>query len=60
MEKRNLPASIGARLLARAKELGDDYHTLLTSFCLERFLYRLGQSGAKDRFVLKGAMLLRL
>ena len=58
--KRNLPASVTARLLNRAKQAGDDYQTILTSFCLERFLYRLGESEVRDRFVLKGAMLLRL
>lgn len=57
---RNLPASVAARLLNRAKQTGDVYQTLLTSFCFERFLYRLGVSDARERFVLKGAMLLRL
>lgn len=56
----NLAASVAARLLNRAKQAGDDYQTLLTSYCLERFLYRLGVSDRRDRFVLKGAMLLRL
>lgn len=58
--KVNLAASVAARLLNRAKQTGDDYQTLLTSYCLERFLYRLGVSDRRDRFVLKGAMLLRL
>ena len=58
--KANLAASVAARLLNRAKQTGDDYQTLLTSYCLERFLYRLGVSDLRDRFVLKGAMLLRL
>ena len=58
--KSNLPASVAARLLNRAKQTGDVYQTLLTSFCFERFLYRLGKSAARERFVLKGAMLLRL
>ena len=57
---RNLGASVAARLLNRSKTTGDDYQMLLTSFCFERFLYRVGASGAKSRFVLKGAMLLRL
>jgi Nucleotidyl transferase AbiEii toxin, Type IV TA system len=57
---RNLAASVAARLLNRAKQTGDDYQRLLVSFCFERFLYRLGVSGVHDRFVLKGAMLLRL
>jgi len=55
----NLEASVTARLLNRAKSSGDDYQTLLTNFCFERFLYRLGVSQLSDRFILKGAMLLR-
>jgi len=58
--KTNLAASVAARLLHRARETGDDYQTLLTSYCLERFLFRLSVSDRRDRFVLKGAMLLRL
>ncbi len=56
----DLAASVLARLLNRARETGDDHQTLLTSYCLERFLYRLSVSAHRDRFVLKGAMLLRL
>ncbi len=59
-KKSNLAASVAARLLNRAKQRGEDYPTLLTGFCFERFLYRLGASSVRDRFVLKGAMLLRL
>ena len=58
--KTNLPASIAARLLNRAKQAGDDYQVLFTAYCFERFLYRLGVSSVRDRFVLKGATLLRL
>lgn len=58
--KRNLSASVAARLLNRARQSGEDYQTLLTSFCFERFLYRLGASEVRDSFVLKGAMLLRV
>ena len=58
--KADLAASIAARLLNRAKATGEDHQTLLTSYCLERFLYRLGALDRRDRFVLKGAMLLRL
>lgn len=57
---RDLSASVAARLLNRAKQTGDVYQTLLTSFCFERFLYRLGVSDVRERFVLKGAMLFRL
>jgi Nucleotidyl transferase AbiEii toxin, Type IV TA system len=56
----NLAASVMARLLNRARDTGDNHETLLTSYCLERFLHRLGVSDLRDRFVLKGAMLLRL
>ena len=59
-EKKNLPASVAARLLTLAKRTGDDYQNLLTTFCFERFLHRLGVSVARERFVLKGAMLLRV
>lgn len=58
--KENLAASVLARLLARARETGDDYQTLVTRYVTERFLYRLGVSRVRDRFVLKGAVLLRV
>ena len=58
--KRNLPASILARLLSRARETGDDYQALVTVYASERFLYRLGVSPARDQFILKGAMLFRV
>jgi len=57
---RNVAASVLARLLTRAKKRGDDYNVLLTSYVAEQFLYRLGSSSLRDRFVLKGAMLLRV
>jgi len=56
----NLPASIAARLLNQSKRTGDDYQTLLAAYGFERFLHRLGESGLRDRFILKGAMLLRV
>jgi hypothetical protein len=58
--KKNLAASVAARLLNRARESGEDYQTLLSIYCFERFLHRLGRSALHDRFVLKGAMLLRV
>ena len=54
---KNLPVSIHDRLLKRAHQHREDYLVLLTRYCLERFLYRLGQSPHCDRFILKGAML---
>lgn len=49
-----------AEVWIAARETGDDYQPVLTSYCLERFPYRLGASDRRDRFVLEGAMLLRL
>lgn len=50
-------ASIRARLLIHAKQSGEEYQRTLTRFAIERLLFRLSQSGARDRYVLKGAML---
>lgn len=54
----NLATSVTSRLLRLARQNGDDYQVLLTRYCLERFLYRLGVSRLRPRFVLKGALLL--
>jgi predicted nucleotidyltransferase component of viral defense system len=58
--RRNVAASVRARLLNRSRETGEDYQFLLQRYAAERFLYRLGQSPHRDRFVLKGAMLFAL
>ncbi len=39
-----LVASVHARLLARAKERGEDFNLILTRYGVERFLYRLSIS----------------
>ncbi len=57
-EIKNLGASIRARLLLLAQSNGQPFDLLLTRFVLERLLYRLSQSSHRDKFVLKGAMLL--
>jgi len=54
---KNMAASVRDRLLALAKKRGEDFQLLLTKYGLERLLYRLSQSGYRDRFILKGAML---
>ena len=59
-EIQNISASVLARLLNRSKQTGDDYQILLAKFVFQRFLYRLGKSTLRDRFVLKGAMLLQI
>ena len=55
---KNIGASVRARLLALAKERNQPFELLLTRYTLERLLYRLSTSRYRDRFVLKGAMLL--
>ncbi|MEN0654168.1 MULTISPECIES: nucleotidyl transferase AbiEii/AbiGii toxin family protein [Hyphobacterium] len=54
---KNPAASIRAKLLNHAKQHGDDFQRVLTRFAIERFLFRLSQTEAADRYVLKGAML---
>lgn len=53
-------ASVRARLLNLARERGEDFQITLRNYLFERFLYRLSLSEVRERFVLKGAMLLRL
>ena len=54
----NIGASVRARLLNLARERGQPFQVLLTRFVLERLLYRLSLTAHRDRFVLKGAMLM--
>ncbi len=58
--KKNLGASVRARLLTIAKAEGSDFNLVLVRFALERLLYRLSQSEHADRFLLKGALLFTL
>jgi hypothetical protein len=58
--RRNLAASVAARLRKTSRRTGDDYQILLGAYFCERFLYRLSQSPVNGRFVLKGATLLRM
>jgi predicted nucleotidyltransferase component of viral defense system len=55
----NVGASIRARLLNLSKQRNEPFELLLTQYALERLLYRLSISKYKEKFVLKGAMLLR-
>jgi predicted nucleotidyltransferase component of viral defense system len=57
IERRNVGASVRARLLDRAREQKSDFQVVLTRYTLERLLYRLSLSEHRERFVLKGAML---
>lgn len=51
-------ASVRARLLTLAREKGQAFDLLLTRYTTERLLYRLSTTPHRDRFVLKGAMLI--
>jgi len=53
----NTPASIRQLLLNISREKKVDFNRILTSYGLERLLYRISTSKYKDEFVLKGAML---
>ena len=55
----NIGASVRARLLNLAKERNQPFELLLIRYTLERLLYRLSKSKHREKFVLKGAMLMR-
>jgi predicted nucleotidyltransferase component of viral defense system len=52
-----LAASVRQRLLNLAQSQKENFNLVLTRYGIERLLYRLTQSPASDRFILKGAML---
>jgi predicted nucleotidyltransferase component of viral defense system len=54
----NIGASVRARLQNVARERNQPFQLLLTRYVLERLLYRLSNTSYRDRFVLKGAMLM--
>lgn len=56
----NVAASVRQRLLNRARESGRPFAELLQYYTMERFLYRLAVSEHRDKFVLKGALMLRV
>jgi len=58
--KADLAASIHARLSARAKARGEIFQEVLTRYGVERFLYRLSRTPARDTLWLKGALLFDL
>lgn len=57
---KNIPASVLSRLLQLSRKNKEDYSSILVRYVAERFLYRLGQSKYKDKFILKGAYLLTI
>lgn len=58
-EPKNVPASVRARLLSEAKTRGESYDQTLQYFAIERFLYRLSMTKWGERFIVKGAIMLR-
>jgi len=57
-QPRDMGASVRARLLTLAREKRQAFDLLLTRYATERLLYRLSTTPHRDRFVLKGAMLI--
>ncbi len=57
---KNIAASVHQRLYNFSRENNTDFNQLLLRFANERFLYRLGISKYKERFLLKGASLFTL
>ncbi len=55
---RNIAASVRALLLKLSRERDQPFKSLLTRYVLERLLHRLSKTPYRDRFVLKGAMLM--
>lgn len=55
----NIAASVRARLLNKARDTNHPFQELIQYYALERFLYRFGVSKHKERFILKGALMLR-
>jgi len=55
----NTAASVHARLLDQARAGSRSFNDLLQLYAMERFLHRLSRTRHADRFVLKGALLMR-
>jgi hypothetical protein len=58
-EVTNVPASVRARLLNLSREGEESFDQLLVYYAIERFLFRLSRTEWGDRFVVKGAAMLR-
>lgn len=58
--KKNLVASVHARLLNHAKKAERPFQEVLQYYAMERLLYRLSCSRHEPKFVLKGALMMRV
>lgn len=56
----DVAASVRQRLLNWSRERRTDFQLTLVRYASERFRYRLSRSAEAERFILKGALLLRL
>jgi len=59
-KRKNIAASVRQRLKNLSVERQRDFGLLLVNYGLERLIYRLSVSAYRDRFVLKGGMLVTL
>jgi predicted nucleotidyltransferase component of viral defense system len=57
---KNVPVSVRARLLNRAKAEKRQFSELIQYYAMERFLFRLSRSDVADDFVLKGGLMLQM
>ncbi len=57
---KNVGASVRARLTDYARQRDENAQLVMLRFAIERLIYRLAQSGYRDHFILKGAMLFSL
>lgn len=57
---KNVAASVMERLHKRMSQTGENFQFLLQRYAAERFLFRLGKSPHRNRYILKGAMLFAL
>lgn len=57
---KDMAASVRQRLLNLSREKEQDFQRVLVSYGLERLLYRLSISEHRDRYILKGGMLVTL
>lgn len=57
---KNVAASVRQRLLNRARSDKRPFNELLQYYAIERFLYRLSRSDHAGRFIIKGALMLRV
>ena len=55
---KDIASSVHQRLLNIARQTDRPFNELLQYYAMERFLYRLSKSRHRDRFVLKGALML--